>query len=253
MTPRRRWLLTALPLAIVAIAALLRLWHLETIPLGLHGDEAITGMDAQRALHEGWIGPYLYPSALGQPAGPVYLTALLFKWLPQTTATLRGSMALFGVATVGFTYLAARAMFGRAVALVAAALLVALPWHLHLSRTAFMVNAWPAVQMAALWLLFVARARGGSARRGFFVAFGAVSGLGIYGYNAFVLSLPLLATPFIYDWVGARGVQRRAVLTAAGLAALTALLVALPMLDYMRTHEEYFWHQEEVGVVHTTA
>ncbi|MEO8605084.1 MAG: glycosyltransferase family 39 protein [bacterium] len=253
MTRRRDWSHVALPLVIVAIAALLRGWQLETIPLGLHGDEAITGMDARHALAAGWIGPYLYPSALGQPAGPVYLTALLFRYLPQSTATLRGSIALFGVAAVFFTYLAARAMCGRRVGLVAAALLAVLPWHLHLSRTAFMVNAWPAVEMAALWLLFVARRRAGRARTALVAALGAVAGLGIYSYNAFVLCVPLLATPFLYDWLGGRGAGRRAAVGAAAIAGLAALLVALPMLDYVRTHEEFFWHQEEVGVVHTAA
>lgn len=241
-----------LPLLIVAAAAALRFWHLETVPLGLHGDEAVTGMDAQRALRDGWIGPYLYPSALGQPAGPVYLTALLLRWLPQTTATLRGSMAVFGVATVALTYAAGRVMFGHAVGLLAAALLTALPWHLHLSRTAFMVNAWPAVQMAALWLLFVARRARGPRRFTLYAAFGATAGLGIYSYNAFVLSLPLLTVPFVYDLRAARRSYVHTLMSWA-LAGLIAAAATLPMLDYVRTHEEFFWHQQEVGVVHTPA
>ena len=242
------WILLAL---VVAAAALARVWQLETVPLGLHGDEAVTGFDARRVLREGWIGPYAYPSALGQPTGPVYLTAALVAVLGESTATLRLSMALFGVATVLSTFLAARAMFGRAVALLAAALLAAQPWHLHLSRVAFMVNAWPCVEMAALWLLFRARARGGLGR---WALCGAVAGLGLYTYNAYPLTLPVLAVPVLWDLVAAApGGARRRVVGAAAVAGAAALLAALPLLDYARSHEEYFWHHEEVALPQSAA
>ncbi|MDX2168316.1 MAG: glycosyltransferase family 39 protein [Deltaproteobacteria bacterium] len=246
----------ALPLLILLLAAGLRFAALGTVPLGLHGDEAITGIDARRALRDGWLGPYLYPSALGQPSGPVYVAAAALGLCGESTAVLRGSMALFGVASVGFTYLAGRAMFGRVVGLAAAALLVALPWHLHLSRTAFMVNAWPALQMAALWLLFRARrvrARGAGAA-GRFALFGVVAGLGLYTYNAYPLSLPVLAVPFVCDLLRpAAGLTRRRAWRDALLAAAVIVAMALPMAEYARTHEEYFWHQEEVGVFFTPA
>ena len=244
-------------LAVLLCAALLRIWHLDSVPLGLHGDEAITGFDARRVLAEGWIGPYAYPSALGQPTGPVYFTALLLALFGQSTATLRLSMALFGVATIVCTYLAARAMFSRAVGLLAAALLVAQPWHLHLSRIAFMVNAWPCLEMAALWLLFRARQCDSLGR---WALFGAVAGLGIYTYNADVLSLPVLAVPIVWDllarWGGVSappGRRRRATVQQAVLAGAVAVVVALPMVDYARTHEEYFWHHEQVALSHTPA
>lgn len=233
-------------LALLLGAALLRCWHLETVPLGLHGDEAVTGFDARRVLAEGWIGPYAYPSALGQPTGPVYVTALVLALGGESTAALRFSMALFGVATVACTYLAGRAMFSRAVGLVAAAFLVAQPWHLHLSRIAFMVNAWPCLQMAALWVVFRARRRPTPWR---WALAGALAGLGIYTYNAALLSLPLLATPVLCDVVRPpHGRDRRRVLALAGLAALVALVTALPMMHYAATHEEYFWHHEEVAL-----
>ena len=97
---RAGWRALLVPALIVLGAAALRVWRLDAVPLGLHNDEAWTGIGARAVLHEGWIGPYLYPSGLGQPAGPVYLTALLFLVLPQTTFTLRLSMALLGVAAV---------------------------------------------------------------------------------------------------------------------------------------------------------
>jgi len=236
-----------LPVLIVAVAAALRFWQLDTVPLGLHNDEAWTGLNARQVLREGWIGPYLYPSGLGQPAGPVYFTALLFTVLPQTTFTLRLSMALFGVAAVAFTYLAVARMFDRTTALLAAAVLAVMPWHLHLSRTGFMVGAWPCVEMAILWALFRARAEPSVTR---FAGVGLLIGLGVYTYNAYALFLPVVATPFVYDLIAAdrRGGRRRW-LTRSAVTVLTAVWAAGLMVDYAVHHQEYFWHFRDVSLV----
>src|SRR5260221_7213075 len=102
--------------AITALAALIRCVDLGSVPYGLHGDEALTGLDARRILAEGWIGPYVYPSGLGQPAGPLYFTALVFAVFGESVSTLRGSMAVFGVATVLMTLGLAHRWFGRPTA-----------------------------------------------------------------------------------------------------------------------------------------
>lgn len=244
-TAARHWVV---PLGIVALAAVLRLVALATVPLGLHGDEAVTGMDARRVLTEGWLGPYLPYSALGQPAGPVYGTALLFAVLPQTTATIRASMALFSIAAVLFTYLAARQAFDRGTAALAALLLTFMPWHLHLGRVGFMVNAWPCVQMAALWLVW----RAGRRRRPLAAALAGVAiGLCPYTYNAAWLSLPVLALPLLYEVAAAAPAARRAALLRLALTGAVALLTLLPMLHYMATSEEYADHFHDVGVVPT--
>ena len=75
---RNRWELLALFL-LTAVAAFLRIYRLEQIPAGFHGDEAWSGIEGLRILQEGWIGPYS-TSAMGQATGPFYLTALLL-WL----------------------------------------------------------------------------------------------------------------------------------------------------------------------------
>ena len=82
------------------------------MPRGLHGDEAWTGLDARRVLHEGWIGPYCRARSASR-SGPLYFTALLFTFMPETTFTLRFSMALFGIATIPLAYAAFATMFNR--------------------------------------------------------------------------------------------------------------------------------------------
>lgn len=236
--------------AITLLAAVLRLWHLGTVPLGLHGDEAWTGLDARRVLHEGWIGPYVM-SAVGQPTGPLYFTALLFEFLPQTTFTLRLSMALFGIATIPLAYAAFAAMFNRTTAAFAALLLAVMMWHLHLSRTGFMVVAWPFAEMAVLLALWHAmRLR----RFALFVLAGVLTGIGMYTYNAFYLFLPLPVIAMLWwyaPWLR-HGKWSYRPLAFGAVFALTATAVSLPMLQYIVNHtEDYRFHQKLVSLTNS--
>src|SRR5690606_7818515 len=81
------------------VAVLARFTLLDSLPDGLHGDEGSTGLDARRIIDEGSIGPYT-PSALGQPAGPMYVAAVFVKLLGSEIVSVRAPMATMGVATV---------------------------------------------------------------------------------------------------------------------------------------------------------
>lgn len=234
--------------AITALAAALRLWHLGTVPLGLHGDEAWTGIDARRVLREGWIGPYLI-SALGQPTGPLYFTALLFRFSPDSTLTLRLSMALFGIATIPLAYAAFSTMFHRTVGIFAALLLALMPWHLHLSRTGFMVQTWPFIEVAILWALFAALRRRSTI---LFVVAGALTGLGVYTYNAFLLFLPVIAVVLAWTFFRERTFDDRVRIVVHGaMFGLAALIVATPMIRYVDEHGgTYRYHERVVSVTH---
>ena len=238
-----------LVVAITAVAAALRLWQVGTVPLGLHGDEAWTGLDAQRILDEGWIGPYVI-SALGQPTGPLYYVAGLFLFLPETTATIRVSMALLGVATIPASYLAFRVMFDRTTAALAVAILAGLMWHLHLSRTGFMVTAQPLMQMLVLWTLFE-----GLRRRSPWILLvaGALYGLGVYSYNAYLVFVPVPLVALVLTLLRERDREARMVLGwGAAIFVSTAILVCLPMIQFVLTDwDTYRLHQEVVGVTST--
>jgi len=236
----------AIIVTVTGLAAALRLWHLGTVPLGIHGDEAWTGLDARRVLHEGWIGPYV-DSALGQPTGPLYVTALLFSFLPDTTTTVRASMALLGVATVPLAYAAFGSMFNRTAGAFAALLLAVMMWHLHLSRTAFMVVSWPFVEMAVLWALWQAMRRGSW---WLFAVAGALHGMGIYAYNVYLLFLPVPFVTLAWAWWSATGaVEKRRVLAGAASFAVAAMIVAVPMVRYVIDHgDEYREHQRVVAL-----
>ncbi len=236
----------AIVTCITLVAAVLRFWHLGTVPLGLHGDEAWTGIDARRILDEGWIGVYVQ-SALGQPTGPLYFTALLFKFFPDTTTTLRVSMAIFGVATIPLAYLAFATMFNRTAAAIGASLLALMMWHLHLSRTGFMVIAWPFAEMLVLWLLFLAMRRRSV---WLFVAAGAAHGLGFYTYNVYTAFAFVPFVALIWMFFAEPGRARKVqVLRFAAVFAFVTLLVAMPLIRYVTDNlDQYREHQQVVGL-----
>lgn len=239
----------AIVLGITLIAALIRLWDLGAVPLGLHGDEAWTGLDAKRVNEEGWIGPYVF-SALGQPTGPLYFTAFLFRLLPETTATIRLSMAIWGVLTIPVTYLAFRVMFDRTTATFAALLLAIMTWHLHLSRTGFMVTTWPFMQMLTLLLLWLAVKR---QTIWLYAAAGLAAGLGVYTYNAYLLFLPALAVPIVWTFAGAGDARaRKRIAAGAAIACAAGLIAAWPLISWARNNSfEYRYHRTVVGVTHS--
>jgi hypothetical protein len=235
--------------AVTLLAAVLRVWHLGSMPLGLHGDEAWTGLDARRVLREGWIGPYVL-SAVGQPTGPLYFTALLFKFMPQTTFTLRFSMALLGIATIPVAYAAFASMFNRTVAAFAALLLTLMMWHLHLSRTGFMVVAWPFVQMAVLLALWHAMRLRSIA---LFALAGALTGAGLYTYNAFYLFVPAPFVAMLWTYAPRRARPWRW-RTALHVAAFTAVAFAMsiPLLLYIKDNtDDYRFHQKLVSITNS--
>ena len=221
---------------LTAVAALLRIYRLTDIPLGLHGDEALTGMDALRILDEGWIGPYVR-SALGQPSGPLYFTALVFKLSNASLFTLRLSMALLGVATVPAAYLLFRLGFGRWVALFATVALVFSYWHLHYSRIAFMLISMPLfTTLAAGAVLWALR----SDRRLPWIAAGLLLGAGVYTYNGY-LAFPLALAAFLAVVLFLCRNEWRAYPERFGLMLGSAVVIAWPMIRLAYTQPSFYF------------
>ena len=185
---RNRFELAAVALLTI-LAGIIRIYRVTELPVGLHGDEALTGIDALRIIEEGWIGPYV-GSALGQPTGPLHFTALVFELSDPTTFTLHLSMALLGIATIPATYLLMRIGFGRWVALFAAAALTFSYWHVFFSRSAFMLISMPLMTTIAAAAILIALR---SQTRWAWLIAGIVLGLGVYSYNGYVMFLAVAA------------------------------------------------------------
>jgi 4-amino-4-deoxy-L-arabinose transferase-like glycosyltransferase len=243
---RRRLLLDAagrhadilIALSLTLLAAVLRLWDLGAIPQGVHGDEAQVGMDARRVLSEGWIGPYTL-SALGQPAGHAYLTAPSIELFGSTAWAVRLPLALTGIAAVPLAYILFCLLSTRVVATIAAFLLATSLWHLHFSRVAHWPISYGTVALAVLILWTLALRSG---RWYWFVAAGAVLGLGVYTYNVypvfvFAFSLWVLAYTLLFK----RGPELTQWVQNVSLAAVTALIFALPLFLYMVDADNHYF------------
>lgn len=131
-------------LAIVCVAAVLRLPGLDRVPPELNQDEASRGVDAWQICQTGadrhghkWplflesFGPGDWTAAL-----TTYVTVPFVALLGPTAVAMRLPDALLGTATVAIVYFWLRRGRGWTFAACAAAVLAVNPWHIALCRTA---------------------------------------------------------------------------------------------------------------------
>ena len=230
--PSRTTLLTALGL--FGGAWLIRTIGLSSHPFILSGTEANLGLASlslpSNPFGTGW---------LTNPTLGLYLMALPVRLLGRTALALRLLSPLVGAATVAAVYLIGQKIWGRAVGVGAAVLLLASHTHLHYSRLG-MTNIWdPLVLVLGLGLLAVAWQE---QKRGWYLLAGLFLGLNAY----FLTSNHLL--PFVLlAWLGGMALLQREALWGNGRHLLAtfglALVVALPHLLYLNANPTIFWER----------
>jgi hypothetical protein len=158
--------------AITLVAAALRLFDLTHAPPGLNQDEAIgswiswcllkTGHDMT-----GQAWPIFYTHGIGDYPSTLFLyLAIPFQWLGGLNVwTARLPSAVSGVLCVPLIAYVGNRLFGRRVALVAAALLALNPWHLFLSRFGIGASHCSMFALLAIALLLAAAPRRARASR----------------------------------------------------------------------------------------
>ena len=170
-------------ITVLIIATVFRLYHLNTLPPGLHPDEAANGLDiVQRIFHHDWR--VIYATNGPREALFFYLQAVFVWAFGNTIFALRLAPALLSIATVIMVYLYTKDWFGRRTALLAAFLIAVNPWVVTIGRDGFRAGMTPLIIAAVAFL-------GGRAytrqKIGYFIAAGAVFGLGFYTYTAFFM------------------------------------------------------------------
>lgn len=236
--------LSLIILLIVSIPV--RVINLGKIPFGLHGDEAWTGIDARTILNNGSIAAYS-GNALGQPTGPMYLTALMFKLFGDSIFSLRLSMAIFGILTVAAFYVLSRLLVKKEAAFLSTIALAFSLYHIHFSRIAFMLIAAPLFQIAGLIFLVLGRRKNNLWLMGLS---GIVVGLGMYSYNAYILFPLTVFLLLAYDLIAGKFSKKE--LVKSGVFLLTFILVSLPLLKIMVTQSDfYFAHHKSFFIFNT--
>lgn len=145
---------------ILAIAAILRLIFLGTIPNGFFCDEASNGYDSYSILHTmrdqyGELLP-MFARALNdyRPSLYIFLTIPFIKIFGLNEFATRLPAAIIGICTVLVVFYLVKEIFGQKVALIAALFLSISPWHIQFSRIAFEAILLPFLFSLAL-LFFV--------------------------------------------------------------------------------------------------
>ncbi len=141
-TQDNKWTEAKWLISILIIAAALRMFNLGQLPFGFHNDEVMNGYVGRFILENGrdlygnsW--PILYFDNFGDYPNviPMYLSGLFTYVFGVSEFGVRFPIALAGTLTVGVVYLICRWLFHeRKVAILAAAALAIMPWHLVLSR-----------------------------------------------------------------------------------------------------------------------
>jgi 4-amino-4-deoxy-L-arabinose transferase-like glycosyltransferase len=204
----------ALIVAIGIVGLALRVVDLETVPPGLHFDQAANGLLSLEILSG--RHPIFFPSYAGREALFMYVIAGLSALLGPGILALRLAGALCGAATVvGLAFLGT-AQFDRRVGVAASAMLAGLYWHLHVSRLGertIMVPLLDVLALLALWQSF--------RRRSLLLIIlgGGLVGLQLYTYPSsrfFVVALVLIGL----SELGLMGIRR--LTTSSGFSRPTS-------------------------------
>jgi hypothetical protein len=241
-----------LALAIVAIlllAATLRLWSLPTLPGGLHFDLGANLFDAVEVLDG--AHPIYFPRNNGREPLVIYMESLAGLALGVTPFSARLVTVAFGMLGVAATGFAGRQVArliwptnrARAdtLALVAAGLMAGLFWAVFFSRFGLRTGIVPTELALAFGLMLRGIRRGGT-RAGWasYLAAGLCLGLALDTHTAPRLAPPAIALPLLVAFV----LERRAVwLARLCVLALGAAIAFAPLgLHYLRHPADFGQH-----------
>ncbi len=234
----RSWPLLA-ALALLLLAAFLRLYQLDILPPGMYSDVATNGLDVRDVL-AGHLRIF-FPANNGREALFIYLQALLVAGAGIHPYVFSFAAVVMGMLSVALGVRFFSELFGAWPGLAAAALLATSFWSLVLSRLGLRAVSVPAFVLASLYLLW-RLLRTGRARYAWLG--GIVLGAALYTYISARLLPPLAVLLCLAD--PRLAVKRWRSLLGLGLVAA---LVFLPEGLYFLQHQNAFLHRaQEVSV-----
>ena len=186
---------------VLVIAFVLRTVGLSMHPYPWSGDEASVGSEAIRILN-GEVTNFFDSGWSLQPNWSFVPTAITELAFGKNILAVRLTSALAGTLAVLFTYLAARELFNPTIALMAAAFLASLPYHVHFSRVG--VNNVIDSTMSALVFWLLVRGINQDDAHYYYIA-GVAAGLCIYTYAGTRLVLILAGIIILFLVIRQRG------------------------------------------------
>lgn len=236
------------PLAVLLLAAFLRLHRLASVPFGWHPDEATKALLARDVL-DGKFMPAFFSAFTGREALFVYLEALLSALVGEGIFTGRLLSAFVGILTVALTYTTGRELFSRRISLLTAAFLAVSLWHLIASRNGYRAVIQPFVQLFVIFFLFYGL-RISSTKQSWwpFLLAGMFLGLSQYTYTAVrlfpFLILAILLLVLLFD--------RRAIIAnwqPLLLLGVVTFLVFLPLgYHFWQNPQDFYGRAAQISV-----
>ncbi len=266
-------------LLITALAFFLRLYRLDSLPPGLHHDEALNGLEAHELLTTGARPIYIGSGFNGEPLleYSIMLSEAVFGVSPFA---VRLPSALYGALTIPIVFGLAWSIFTSGEWRVtcfardgsanpksplairnsqfASFILATLYWHINASREGYKPVLLPLFGALTFWLLIKSLTIAPDhsslvtceARHSSLVA-GVVLGLGLYTYPSIRFLYPVVAAYVIFLMLLDRTHIKEYFLRATTMAVI-ALLVFAPLGVYYVQHPDaFFTRAEQVSVFAT--
>ncbi len=228
------------------LAFALRAYDIVNIPFPFGGDEGSIGQEAIRILN-GEVSN-MFRSGWSSEASLSFLVwAVSVRIFGDSIFGIRILAVIFGTLTIPTSYLMARAMFNKPIALLTATALAVMALHIHFSRQ--VLNNVEAPLFAALSFGIIYRAVQ-TRKLYWFAAGGIVAGLSVYSYAGSRLVLLLagawLLIQFVFDKKRWQEWHKYA------LFVVCATLVVLPIAYYFAMHLDIgFSRMNQMGAFQT--
>jgi len=243
--PGRRTEAIAL-LVILALAALFRLYHIESIPPGFTHDEAGHGADAI-SITQG-ARPIYETVGYGREPLYDYVVALLMPIFGQSYLVLRLVSVMAGLALIVLTHFWVRRAFDVPTALATSASLAVSFWAISTSRQALRSELLPVLFMACLYFVWrgiwpherhipLLRIPANLSRWLNFIVAGLFLGLSLYTYMAARVLPAVLVLLWIYLLIFQRDKWRQNWHSLL-LVIVIGVALAAPMFAYLGQHPD---------------
>ena len=232
-----RWVMPIL----VGLATIVRFWDLNATGMGLFRDEARHGVLATQIIPG---IEYVYSPWANLPAGYFYLSTLPIALFGSSPFAIRFVAAVAGVLTVPIVAWVVRPLWGRQVALVAAALFTMSLWHISVSRMGFPISLGPLVTLIAIGAIerSMRADRGVWSPLGWALLCGVMMGsMTLFYHSARLLPVVVVLFGGVFAW------QRRlpwsVLVRVIGGIGVTTAVVAFPILYYAVVHSYEYWRR----------
>jgi 4-amino-4-deoxy-L-arabinose transferase-like glycosyltransferase len=228
-----RWVEAAFVVVICALALAFRLYNLDYLQWGIHGDEGEAATNAFDILDGNLVSPFT-TGWYAQPNVYYWSIAAGLKVFGSSVFGLRMSTVVYSMLALPFFYLLVRRMFGVRAAFLATGMFASSVIYLHYSRVQFSNITTPVFWVIGFYFLF----RGLQTRRMLDFALSAITSFfSFYFYNGSRILPFMLAAFFLYMVIFQRGFLRRYFRHLILFGVATYLVVA-PFIGYYLDHQE---------------